>query len=137
MPKDIIHDMSDSSPFNVKVGWTADCEVQVGVESDEGQSLFWILTGTETSEDSNRRQRRLAELGATIREKTSKAPKPAADDIGRIQSDAWLATETLNALDTFTIMEYSGVWASLDRRGCNQLIKSVRKARDSAYGRDE
>lgn len=135
MPKDIIHDMSDSSPFNVKVGWTADCEVQVGVESDEGQSLFWILIGTTSDDDG--RLRRLAELGAKIREKTSLAPMPAADDIGRIQSDAWLATETLNALDTFTIMAYSGVWASLDRRGCNQLIKSVRKARDSAYGRDE
>lgn len=29
-----------------------------------------------------------------------------------------------------------GLWASLDRAGCNRLINTVRKARDSAFGAD-
>ena len=31
----------------------------------------------------------------------------------------------------------SGLWADLDRKGCNDLIRVVRRARDSAFGRDE
>ncbi len=30
----------------------------------------------------------------------------------------------------------SGLWMDLDRDGCNRLIRSVRKARDAAYGAD-
>lgn len=30
----------------------------------------------------------------------------------------------------------SGHFVSLDREGCNQLIRSVRRARDAAFGRD-
>lgn len=30
----------------------------------------------------------------------------------------------------------SGLWMGLDREGCNRLIRSVRKARDAAYGQD-
>ena len=30
-----------------------------------------------------------------------------------------------------------GLWGTLDRAGCNRLIKAVRHARDAAYGRDE
>ncbi len=29
-----------------------------------------------------------------------------------------------------------GLWMDLDRDGCNRLIRSLRKARDSAYGAD-
>jgi len=31
----------------------------------------------------------------------------------------------------------SGLWADLDRQGCNDLIRILRRARDSAFGRDE
>ncbi len=31
----------------------------------------------------------------------------------------------------------NGWFASLDRQGCNNLIKYLRRARDQAYGRDE
>jgi len=30
-----------------------------------------------------------------------------------------------------------GLWADLDRQGCNDLIRILRRARDSAFGRDE
>lgn len=32
---------------------------------------------------------------------------------------------------------FPSLWASLDRAQINRLIKSLRKARDDAYGRDE
>jgi hypothetical protein len=31
----------------------------------------------------------------------------------------------------------SGVWCDLDRAGINNLIRSLREARDKAFGRDE
>ena len=31
----------------------------------------------------------------------------------------------------------AGSWSELDRKGCNDLIRAVREARDKAYGRDE
>lgn len=30
-----------------------------------------------------------------------------------------------------------GVWTDIDRKGCNDLIRTLRRARDSAYGKDE
>ncbi len=33
--------------------------------------------------------------------------------------------------------EFTGLWGTLDREGCNRLIAAVRRARDAAYGRDE
>jgi hypothetical protein len=32
---------------------------------------------------------------------------------------------------------FRGVWGSLDRAGCNKLIRVLRRARDQAFGRDE
>lgn len=150
MPKEIIYGSAvhgGRERFHVKVGWTADREVQLGVEADGGRSLFWMLLGVasfvDEAADSDTaasleedRQLRLAELGARMRE-TAKQAKERADDIGNKAMDALLAVQMLNLLDDVTIIEYSGVWTTLDRLGCNQLIKNVRKARDSAYGRDE
>jgi hypothetical protein len=31
----------------------------------------------------------------------------------------------------------TGLWSTLDRAGCNRLIRTLRKARDAAFGRDE
>jgi hypothetical protein len=34
-------------------------------------------------------------------------------------------------------VEVESVWTHLDRRGCNQMIRTLRRARDAAFGRDE
>jgi hypothetical protein len=34
-------------------------------------------------------------------------------------------------------VEVDSVWTHLDRRGCNQMIRTLRRARDAAFGRDE
>ncbi len=31
---------------------------------------------------------------------------------------------------------YDGMWVTLDRRGINEFIRKLRKARDDAYGQD-
>ena len=32
---------------------------------------------------------------------------------------------------------YSDLWATMDRKGINDLIRHLRRARDAAFGRDE
>ena len=39
-------------------------------------------------------------------------------------------------LETSVVGE-SGLWSSLNRQGCNDLIRVLRRARDQAFGRDE
>ena len=33
--------------------------------------------------------------------------------------------------------QYNDLWINLDRQGCNDLIRHIRRARDAAFGRDE
>lgn len=154
MPKEIIYGSSVDArePFHVKVGWTPDREVQLGVEADGDRSLFWMLMGVASFVDEAQtsdiaaameddRQLRLAEIGARFRETFLQAARrwdaTGNDDPGRKVEDALLTVQMLNLLDDITIMRYSGVWATLDRLACNRLIRNIRKARDSAYGEDE
>jgi hypothetical protein len=43
----------------------------------------------------------------------------------------------VDAINEVTHGGYLGLWSDLDRHGINQLIKVLRRARDSAYGKDE
>jgi hypothetical protein len=138
MPKEIIYGAAVEGykePFHVKVGWTADREVQVGVEADEDRSLFWLLLGIGSAYPAEETNARLDRLGKEIREIVARR------EPGEQGQDWWpdhqVGADVLNLLDAITIMRYSGVWATLDRLACNRLIKNIRKARDSAYGRDE
>ena len=36
-----------------------------------------------------------------------------------------------------TLAAFTGLWGTLDREGCNRLIRTLRRARDQAFGRDE
>lgn len=36
-----------------------------------------------------------------------------------------------------SVVGETGLWTDLDRKGCNDLIRVLRRARDSAFGRDE
>jgi len=157
MPKEIISGSAvGTGGYHVKVGWTNDREVQVGVEADEGRSLFWMLLGVadpltppvllqsddREQRDRERQDRRLAEVGAYIRATVATATGVELaverdDDPGNLRMDAALARGVLNNLDSLTHGMCSSVWSDLDRAGCNRLIQIVRRARDSAYGRDE
>lgn len=148
MPKEIVAGSAvpgTEDGFHVKVGWGTD-SVQVGVETDQGHSLFWVLLGAtvtdqhktsdQEQEERERVRLRLAELGARTREAVENLPR-RDDDTGHLMTDARVGEAVLNLMDEMTILEYTGVWADLSRDGCNRLIRIVRKARDSAYGADE
>lgn len=132
MPREIVH---CDGPYHVKVGWSPDRDVQVGVEGDEGRSLLWLLYGDEEKRAAIGRMvaGRLAEQGVIPTfDGTEDIPVPDDQAI-------WLGTMILNSLDVVSDQGergYAGVWADLDRHGANRLIRLVRKARDSAFGAD-
>lgn len=118
MPREIVG--SNRGDFHVKVGWAPDTDVQVGVEGDDGKSLYWLLLGNSKEQ--------LAKVGTAVREAMRSLPDDSWDpeDAGRA---------ALDALDT--LGHYEGVWTDLTRYDCNRLIRILRRARDAAFGRDE
>lgn len=136
MPKEIIYSTgaAGDGDYHAKVGWTADQGVQVGVEADQGASLFWTLTGCAVAQhpDSASLEESHRRLGGWLRA----AFKTSGEDVEGL-TDPQLARLVLNTLDASTNDGYSGVWTDLDRAGCNRLVRAVRKARDAAFGRDE
>lgn len=123
MPKEVIKGYN--GPYDVRVGWTQNTGVQVGVVLEDGRSLFWQLLGTN-----------LAGLGATVRDVVETHNKTK-------DGDRELGEKILNWLDCVDgpVEEgrsgYSGVWADVDREAINRLIRILRRARDAAFGRDE
>lgn len=113
MPRETIGSSVD--PYCVKVGWATNQEVQVGVERADEGSMLWLLFNDH------------AALGEQVR----KMANLKYDD------DEHLGRELLNTLDLLSFNQYAGLWSTLDRQGCNRLIRIVRKARDAAFGRDE
>ena len=116
MPRETVRGWGHEEPFEVKIGWSAERDVQVGVEGVEGRSLYWQLLGSD-----------LAKLGDQVRALTLVA----------YEDDEALGRALLNTLDVVSAPGGNGVWVTLDRRGCNDLIRFVRRARDQAFGRDE
>ncbi len=62
------------------------------------------------------------------------------------QPDGWVQLATVNQASTLTLdselpgdtpQKFDGWHVTLDREGINRLIRSLRRARDAAYGRDE
>lgn len=50
----------------------------------------------------------------------------------------WLASAVVaSGGDMAQLPTFDSLWASLDRAGINRLIRTLRRARDSAYGSDE
>jgi hypothetical protein len=115
-----------SGDFRVKVGWGVGLDVQVGVEGDDGRSLFWLLLGSHAEL-----------LGAEVRRVVAEANETDSDGKVVPLGDFAIGQNVLNVLDVVSHGGYAGLWADLDRRGCNELIRVLRRARDSAFGRDE
>lgn len=148
-PKEIIYGSATETdqPFHIKIGWAAHNEVQIGVEANGGASLASILLGVakesfpeprSSNEEAEMRDtifRRLAELGALVNE-LHQPIDPNLHDPGRLHEHAALGQAIIAALEPDRL-GCSGIWATLDRGGCNRMIRNIRKARDSAYGRDE
>lgn len=128
MPRETIHMSNQPGElcFDVKVGWTRDMYMQIGLEDSEERSLFWILTGNDIKRTA---------IGEAIRkivipEKDS--PLYNKPDL----TDKEICEAVLNLLDTVCYPN-SSIWATPSRQKANELIRLLRKARDSAFGRDE
>lgn len=66
--------------------------------------------------------------------------------VGNHQPDGWVQLASVNQSSTLTLpgdnpgdppQKFEGWHVTLDREGINRLIRSLRRARDAAYGRDE
>lgn len=117
MPKETIN--TPVGPYHVKIGWFPQGGVQVGVEAEGERSLFWQLLGYDTNV--------LQLLGTEIRKA----------DLLDYEDDEQRARALLNTLDVVSNGGYRGIWSDLDRQGCNDVIRILRRARDSSFGRDE
>lgn len=129
MPKERIRGFV--GPYQPVVGWSIDGDVQVGVEEASGFSLITMLYGDP---DVRRRfvkglvDRGLLRLPPAD---TDEQKDAAWQEIGRVILDEIEGSAGTPA------GSYTGVWSTLDRGGCNLLIRTLRRARDAAYGRDE
>lgn len=56
--------------------------------------------------------------------------------VGVETADGRTLAEHLTA-EQDTPASFKGLWGTLDRAGCNRLIRALRQARDAAFGRDE
>lgn len=138
MPREYVSDEADHAqpPSQAWVCWGPDTHVQVATTPGDGIPFWWqVLASGETSDAVDER---LAVLGALTRTVVIRHTEANGAVIApqTPNSDTEIGRDLLNALDT-TYGPMDGMYVSLNRRGVNDLIRLLRKARDSAYGRDE
>jgi hypothetical protein len=56
---------------------------------------------------------------------------------GAIESGRSVAAVQVRVVDTIAEQPDEGLVLTLDRAGCNDLIRKLRRARDGVFGRDE
>jgi hypothetical protein len=134
MPKETITDTAGS--YDVRVGWRPDDHVQVGVETAAGYSLLTMLYSDEDT--LARVGRAAADHGWPQADDTDCDSDTERAEMVRIGREVLNLVEAADpAPDPNSTHGYTGVWSTLDRGGCNRLIRVLRRARDSAFGRDE
>lgn len=126
MPREKIRS-SHSGGYDAKIGWGAGGTVQLGVETENDETLYWNLFA---GDESRRR------LGSAMREALFTCGAIRSNEPGSLgMSDQAVGEMVLRSLDD--VGSYRGVWSTLDRDACNQLIRLLRKARDFTFGKDE
>lgn len=138
MPKEFVESSDD---VRVAVGWSSEQGVQLGVTTPGERSVFWqFLTGDDHPGDLS--NRRLIELTQGVTDACDRYPVTdgSLDHLTEVQAESLIARgiAILNALDRQTNGPVGSLWFSFDdRRQVNHLIRLLRRARDSAFGRDE
>lgn len=113
-----------TEPFDVRVGWSRDRDVQIGVGEHEDRSLLRVLFGSPEN------RKRISEELPHLIERLGYGDNAIEQLFNLIESGDPNTGELPHG--------YSSVWATLERReDCNKLIKLIRKARDQVFGRDE
>lgn len=108
--------------FNVKVGWNRDMDVQIGITESMDRSMWWVYG-----------EKRKEELGSEIEKIVIEARQGFPEGFDRSED---IAENVLNLFDTI-LGSLDSMWSTLSRKDINDLIRVIRRARDSAFGRDE
>lgn len=140
MPKETIYNSNfpNDKTFNVEVGWTRDLDVQLGIKEANDRSMWWVY-GEDYLGEIGLRTRKDIEDGIEIDEfeiKNAIGQKCLSQETTRPLTDAEIGRAILNTLDTVCGC-YDSLWATMNRKEINDLIRVLRRARDAAYGRDE
>lgn len=106
MPKEVIRD--EASMYDVQVIWSRNKYVQVGIETADGVAIAERLF-----------ENRLPDAMLLSEEQQAAAEK-----------------ERRKYYDQISLAQFTGLWGTLDREGCNRLIRTLRRARDQAFGAD-
>lgn len=136
MPRETIEtiDVSDRPP-SVNVSWGPDTHVQIATTTYEDIPFWWQVLASGWDEEET--EKRLSVLGELARSVVDQHAAVDNGETGRGESPASeVGRSLLNALDT-TYGPMDGMYVSLNRRKINDLIRVLRRARDSAFGRDE
>lgn len=136
MPRETIEAFGvDDRPPSVTVSWGKDTYVQVATITYESIPFWWQVLAN--GRDENDTEERLAVLGDILRSVVNFNAGYDTPSPGRVESPASeVGRAFLNALDT-TYGPLDGMFVSLNRTKINDLIRVLRRARDSAFGRDE
>lgn len=136
MPREIIESVDvDTRPPRVNVVWGPDTYVQVATTTYDSIPFWWQVLGI--GEDEEATEKRLTVLGELVRAVVNENAAIDNGVTGRAAEPASkVGRDFLNALDV-KYGSLDGMFVTLDRRKINDLIRVLRRARDSAFGRDE
>lgn len=115
-------------PFQLEVGWQKDQDVQVGVVTHDGRHLVDYIYADEEPKIGEALYGSLVEDGWLERRdfRTKEAEADFFKQLGRLVLDCVTGSTPFGA----------GVYWHPTRKQINEAIPLMRKARDSAYGRD-
>ena len=137
MPKEKI-DSIDGSGFTVQVGWSGH-SLQVATEVGGQTSIVRQLYGDP--EKLERIGSRAVEAGWQPHTWPPGERPAGSTEQDRLRETGRRVLDVLEGpvseLTSYREDEYQGLWATLDRTGVNRLIRMLRKARDTAFGKDE
>lgn len=121
MPKESMYgDPNDR--FTLDIGWQSDMDVQVGIRTIDGKHLVDEFYGNDVQ---------LAKIGDAVRDYALDPKNASALNVGGVGLGR-------TVLDVVTGSDYGmeSLWWHPGRAQINRLIRTLRKARDAAFGSD-
>jgi hypothetical protein len=112
-----VESIRTEGPYQPSVSYVDGSYVQIGVEPTTDLSMFWFMFG----DDAERLGTQIIDLVETEKERST------AELVGEM---------VIALLEDVSEGPSEGLWATLDREQCNDLIRALRKARNKAYGED-
>ncbi len=142
MPREKIHDRTQSQPFDIHVGWSKDQDMQVGIEVTEPltdrspATLLQVLYGGRIERAAVAAKVMQTLIDANVMTPVLDRKVMGGEDLVDVGLHIIEAVD--EALDEVAGKGHTGIWwTPPSRRHINDLIRLLRRARDAAFGRDE